>query len=184
MVNERKNKLIQSGELDVYWNTTNKHFENELLAVRIPLLKGLMGWRLMLVHKEQAEALASVTNIQQLQKYIAGQGRDWNDTKILEFNKFNVASITYKSSIMELLERKRIDYYPRSILEIWSDLDVFETANIVVDQSMAFYYPLAVHYFVREDNTQLHDIIYKGLDTAIEDGSFEQLCRKFFANVI
>ena len=145
MANERKNKLLQSGDLDVYWNTTNNQFEDELLAIRIPLLKGLIGWRIMLVHKDQAETLASVTNIKQLQKYIAGQGRDWDDTKILEFNKFNVTGITHKNSIMEMLERKRIDYYPRSIMEIWSDLDVFETNNIVVDQSMAFYYPLPVY---------------------------------------
>lgn len=184
MVNERKNLLIQNRDLDIHWLPTDSHFENELLPIRLPLLKGLIGWRLMLVHKDNAKKMAKITKIEELQQWVAGQGSDWADTDILEFNKFTVARITQKNSIMGMLERQRIDYYPRSMTEIWSDLEYFTVPNVVIDNSLALSYPLAVYYFVRKGNTQLHDLIYQGLDNAIEDGSFDHLFETFFAEAI
>lgn len=184
MVNERKSLLLQKGELDIHWLPDDMHLHGVLLPVHIPLLKGLMGWRLMLLHKDKAEEFSKATDINLLQQYVAGQGRDWSDTKILEFNKFKVAKVTHKSSIMDMLELQRIDYYPRSMLEIWSDLKYFPSTNIVIDTSIAFSYPLPVYFFVHKDNLRLHDLIYNGLNIAIDNGSFDKLFQSFFADAL
>lgn len=184
MMQGRASMLIQDNQLDTHWLTTSKKYENELKPIRFPLLKGLIGWRLMLVHKDRQTQFSNITNLKQLSGLLAGQGRDWPDTKILEFNKLNVAKITHKGSIMDMLSLKRIDYYPRSVMEIWSDLQYFDAPRVLVDKNIAFSYPLAVYFFVNNNNQRLYDAISTGLYRALEDGSFELLFQKFFSKVL
>ena len=37
------------------------------------------------------------------------------------------------------------------------------------------HYPLAMYYYVRDDNTALYDALMDGLTTALEDGSYDEL---------
>lgn len=184
MMQARTSLLLQDGQLDVHWLTTDKEYEAHLLPIRIPLLKGLIGWRLLLIHQQDIAKFAQISTIKPLQDLMAGQGRDWPDTKVLKSNGFNVAEVTHKSSIMNMLERKRIDYYPRSMMEIWSDIEYFQEPNVEIENTLALSYPLATYFFVNKNNSSLHATIDNGLNNAIDDGSFDLLFQRFFANVL
>ena len=44
-------ELAKDGELNVVWSITSNERERDLLPVRIPIDKGLYGWRLFLVNQ-------------------------------------------------------------------------------------------------------------------------------------
>ena len=184
MMQARTSLLLQDGQLDVHWLTTDKDYEAQLLPIRIPLLKGLIGWRLLLIHQQDISKFENINTVEALKKLMAGQGLDWPDTKVLEQNKFKVDKVTQKGNIMNMLEHKRIDYYPRSMMEIWSDIEYFQEPNVVIENHLALSYPLATYFFVNKNNTALQAAINLGLNRAIDDGSFDLIFHKFFANVL
>ncbi|MDP1340920.1 hypothetical protein, partial [Klebsiella variicola] len=70
-----------------------------LLTVRIPIDRGLMGWRLLLVRRSELAQWDQVRHLDDLRRRIAGQGHDWPDTAILRANGLQVGT----SSVYEAL---------------------------------------------------------------------------------
>ncbi|MCF2947400.1 transporter substrate-binding domain-containing protein [Paraglaciecola aquimarina] len=176
--------LMNEGYYDAHWYTTNASRERELLPIRIPLFKGLIGLRLMFVHPDNVNMFADVNQVEKLKSYIGGQGRSWPDTTLLKSQGFHIETATGADGLLRMLNAKRIDYFPRSILEIWHEKNVIEDLDLAIDQHIAIRYPLAIYFFVRKDNQKLHDIIQLGLTNAIKDGSFDKIFNRYYSDII
>lgn len=180
----RSATLIEDGVYDIHWLVTNNQRESKLAPIRIPLYKGLIGLRLAFVDKDKANLLAKSKTIAQLRKLIVGQGIDWPDTQILQNSKFNVFTTTKAESLFEMLSVGRIDYFPRSIVEIWAEQELMQNSDVVIDQHIAIFYPEAVYFFVRKNDAHLHQVIEQGLKAALDDGSFDRLFYQHFGDII
>ncbi|WP_293750721.1 transporter substrate-binding domain-containing protein [uncultured Paraglaciecola sp.] len=181
---ERSMKLIQEGHYNIHWMSTTANREKLLLPIYIPLDKGLIGWRLMLVHKDNKNIFSQVTSIQDFGKLTAGLGHHWADTSIFNENELSVFTATSTQSLKKMLNLKRIDYFPRSIMEIWQEHSTSDSPLLAIDSHITLTYPAAIYFFVSRDNPALHDRIKVGLELAIADGSFEKLFQQNFAEVI
>jgi hypothetical protein len=171
---------LSNGEgVDVVCYMTSAEREASLLPVRIPVDKGLIGWRLLLVRKDDAAITGDIDRIKAL---TAGQGADWPDTAILRENGFKVyATMTYES-LFTMLANKRIDYFPRSVSEIWQEAELH--GGLAVAPGIALRYPSATYFFVRKGEPQLAADITTGLDRMIADGSFDKLFQQFYGELI
>lgn len=176
---------LRNGQgLDVLSTMTSSEREQELLPIRIPIDKGLIGWRLLLINKEQASRFRSLTSLDALKSFTAGQGHDWPDVRIMRANGLNVYDgATNYVSLFSMLERQRIDYFPRSVGEIWSEADQYQQ-QLMVEPSLVLRYPSAMYFFVRKGNVQLAADIREGLEKMIADGSFEKLFQEHFGDMI
>ncbi|HRH78435.1 MAG TPA: twin-arginine translocation signal domain-containing protein, partial [Cellvibrionaceae bacterium] len=47
----RQRKELVEGGLDILWTATSTDIEEEALPIRVPLYKGLLGHRILIVHK-------------------------------------------------------------------------------------------------------------------------------------
>ncbi|MFQ3220752.1 MAG: hypothetical protein ACI96W_003131 [Paraglaciecola sp.] len=66
MSQSRLIKSLQAGEiLDVTWLMTSKAREQNLLPISIPLLKGLMGYRLLLINKGHQYKFSNISTLAQ-----------------------------------------------------------------------------------------------------------------------
>ena len=168
--------LAQNVEIDVAWSMTSIAREKELLAIKIPIYKGLFGYRVFLIKQEQQTRFAASLPLSLLQnERLAVQGHDWPDVEVLKHNSYKVESVEHYKAMFELLQKGRADYFPRSILEAWREAAAYKAQGIIVEQHHVLHYPAYVFYFVNKDNTNLANIIEKGLLTSIEDGSFDVL---------
>src|SRR5690606_33648779 len=50
----RLREELITGKIDVIWTATNMDMEENALPVRVPLYKGLLGHRILIVHKDNA----------------------------------------------------------------------------------------------------------------------------------
>lgn len=175
---------LQSGAYTIHWLNTSKQLEDKLLPVRIPLFKGLIGWRLMFVRNSDKQLFKHITTPNQLTKYTFLQGYDWPDTQLLIENSFQVVTSTDFDNLPRMLVRHRGDVFPRSILEIWDELNFYEDMDIVVETNLVLKYPAAYYFFVDKKNTALRDAMEKGLNASIEDGLFDQLFISYFGDMI
>ena len=159
---------------------TSKEREAHLLPVRIPIYKGLIGWRIGLVREVDAERFASVRTLADLRALTLGQGHDWPDTEILRGNGLSVYGVDDYESLFRMLRQGRFDYFPRSVLEIWQERDRHAGQGLVVEPHLLLRYPAVAYYFVNRRNTALARVIERGLERALADGSFDQLFLKFY----
>ena len=57
---------IERGGLDLFWAATNQDLERRLLPVRIPLYKGLLGHRLLVIRQQDAARFAPIRTLEEL----------------------------------------------------------------------------------------------------------------------
>ncbi|MDP5132652.1 MAG: transporter substrate-binding domain-containing protein [Paraglaciecola sp.] len=167
--------LHDEGGLDVVWTMTNLEREKDFLPVRIPILKGLIGWRVLIIKEQNQPLFDNINNLKQLKKLVAGQGLDWPDTDILKSNGLAVETSTNYDRLFEMLQKGRFEYFPRSITEVWLELSQRPEQQLAAEKKLLLYYPTAMYYFVKKDNNKLANDIQQGLEEAIEDGSFDTL---------
>jgi ABC-type amino acid transport substrate-binding protein len=175
MVQDRSLREIAAGnQVDVFWSMTSIEREQYLLPVRIPIDKGLFGWRVFLTTEKNQHLTETVQTIAQLKKLVILQGHDWPDTKILQSNKLKVITSNQYRSMFNMIATGRAELFPRSILEVWKEI-ALEKHNLRVDPRLSIYYPTALYFFVSKSQPELAKRIEKGLNQMIKSGEFEQL---------
>lgn len=179
-------ELKNNKQIDVIALPTNQERENELLPVRIPIMKGLLGYRIFLIRKNDRQKFSLIINIEDLKKFNAGFGHDWADTEILKSNGLPVITAPNYESLFLMLNAGRFDYFPRGVNEAFSEISSRQNnlPDLEVENSLALYYPFPVYFFVNKENKDLADRLEKGLLKAIDDKSFNQLFDKHFRSYI
>lgn len=164
-----------TGKIDVLWSMTTQEREAQLLPIRIPIDKGLLGWRIPLLRANRANLLAGATVLAGLRQWSAGQGHDWPDAEILKSNGLSVMTSSDYDTLFSMLLAGRFDYFPRSIMEVWNDITNHPGVPLTVDRHIVIHYPAAAYFFVSPRRRQLAKDLQAGLEVAIADGSFEAL---------
>ena len=173
--------LEHNDRLDVAWSMTSIEREQRLLPVRIPLDKGLFGWRIALLPKSRAQLLKDVRNLDDLRQFSAGQGHDWPDSAILRSHGLPVKVSSNYGSLFRMLQAQRFDYFPRSVIEIWDELEHPRARQLIVDPHVLLHYPTAMYFFFSRKRPELAETVRIGMEKAIADGSFERLFQQHFA---
>ena len=166
---------VETGNIDVMWSGASPEKDEKLQAVRIPVLKGLLGHRIFIIRKEDQTAFSQVKTFSDLTKFNAGQGTFWGDTQVLKnANIPTITTIKYPNLFL-MLEGGRFDYFPRAVHEPWSEVKSRPELNLAIDKHVMLIYPFAMYFYTNKSNQALHDKIYKGFEIAIADGSFDEL---------
>nr|WP_315476080.1 transporter substrate-binding domain-containing protein [uncultured Undibacterium sp.] len=179
------NNLANDSNLNVVWSSTTEEKERNYLPIRIPLRKGLLGYRLMLVHKDKQALLKDVESLQDLKKFSVGQGVGWDDVKLYEANGIEVIEAKY-SNLFRMLSYKRFDFFPRGINEIFTEFEKESAQNpdLVIDENLLIHYPWPYYFFVSKSNPQLQKRLELGLRKMIKDGSFDAIFWKYNGKAI
>ncbi|MGZ3184869.1 MAG: substrate-binding periplasmic protein [Telluria sp.] len=176
---------LQAGRsLDVMWTMTSRQREQELLPVRIPIYRGLIGWRLLLVRARDVGRFRALRSLEDLRAMIALQGHDWPDTQILRANGFRVQTAADYAGMFKMLASGRIDYFPRAVNEIWNEAEAAAADGLVIEPTLALHYPTAFYFFVNKSNTALAAAIETGLNGMLADGSFERLFNEYHGEIL
>lgn len=171
--------MLQSDKSNfVIWTMTDKEREQQLRPIRIPLFKGLFGYRVLLIRKQEQARFEQVKTVEDLAKFLGGQGTHWPDTLILQANGLRLTTAETTESLFRMINAKRFDYFPRGISEAWFELLQRKNADLTVEENLLLYYPSDIYFFVNKKNEALAQRIEKGMETLIDNGKFDQ----FFYN--
>lgn len=153
------------------------------IVIKKPLLSGLLGYRKLVVRREDLQKFQNIRSAAELQKLAAGQGRDWEDINIYRFNHYSVVDNADYFNLFAMLAAGRFDYIPLSVIEIDDIMARFSkySKDFVVVPNLIIYYPFPVLYNVSVRHPELVDRLDKGLEIAQADGSFKQLFESYFA---
>ncbi len=179
--------LLSKNEVDVAFLATNTKRETDFLPIRIPILRGILGFRVFLIHKDSREDFAGIKTLDQLRRhYVAGFGSQWADYNILTSNEIRVMGVAAYESLFKMLVKKRFDFFPRGINEAWNEVESKGEMypDIAVEENIALYYPFPIYFFVNKRNSELANTIERGLRIALRDGSFRKLFLRYHNDII
>jgi hypothetical protein len=180
MNQERQVAELEAGRLiDVAPIPASAEREARLLAVRIPVNRGVLGWRLGLIRRGDQARFDQVSTLAQLKQLRIGQGQGWPDTEILRANGLPVIAGPSYLGLFEMLQADRFDYFPRGVTEVWEELEN-RSAALEVEPRFVLHYPYDAYFMLNRKSTKLAADIERGLERAIADGSFDQLFERHF----
>ncbi|WP_062569090.1 substrate-binding periplasmic protein [Pseudoalteromonas arabiensis] len=168
------------GEINVNWTMTTIEREQRLFPLRVPLFKGLYGWRLLLTTQSQLKQLEQLHTLDDLKTVYFVQGQDWPDTKILRDNGLVVSTSLDYTSLFNMLNKGRGQLFPRSILEVDIEKEMFENdMDLEVLPQLMLQYPSPIYFFFNKNNTDIADAVTKGIKIMRENGVFDRLFYKY-----
>ncbi|TYK66278.1 transporter substrate-binding domain-containing protein [Colwellia echini] len=174
--------LAQEGVIDVLADGATLERESKYLPIRFPILKGLNSWRISLINKENKDIFLKVFTNEDLKEFTAAQFHSWSDSEILLSNGIKVYKGGNQEGLYRMLHKKRIDYYPRSLLEINREAKNHQHLNIMIEPYIIIHYPSAFYFYVNKENFTLAADIKEGLEKALKDGSFDRLFIEYFGD--
>lgn len=168
--------LEEGKEVNVVWSSPSDEREAKFIPIRIPIRKGLLGYRIFLIKKQDREKFASIRTVDELKKMKVGQGHVWNDVKVFKANGFKVVTGPVYDTLFQMLIMGRFDYFSRGISEAPSEYAERKDKlpDLFIEENLLLYYPWPKYFFVSKNTPELAERIERGLRMMIQDGSFDE----------
>lgn len=151
----RSLQLLNSGDLTVAWSGTSYRRENLYRPLRVPLFLGLLGVRVPVIRAADQARFDKITEETQLQALVACQGDQWPDSDILERNHYTVERVAKFESMYRMLKGGRCDYFPRSIIEVYGELNAPDRSDLIVYERLLLSYTFPMYYFTSYGREEL-----------------------------
>ena len=175
--------LIPDGRINLLVRATSRELERQFLPIRIPVDRGLLGYRIFIVRADDLARFAGTRTLADLRRLRAGQGKDWADIAILEAAGLPVVAGSSYDGLFPMLKAGRFDYFSRAADEALREYDErhADLPELTVEPTLMLHYPLPRYFFVRRDaeGMRLAARIEAGLETMLRDGSLLALFQHY-----
>ncbi|PCK07900.1 MAG: hypothetical protein COA42_11960 [Alteromonadaceae bacterium] len=153
--------------------------------IKMPIYQNILGLRKLIIRKGERKKFANIRNGDDFRHFRAGQGKDWPDVKILQSGGIKVVESIGYTRLYPMLEKRRFDYIPLSIVEVESALnDIGEIKNqFTIVPDIYIFYPIPVYLNASKRINMLPQRIRYGLRKLIESGSLQRLFSKKFSHI-
>ncbi|WP_343733361.1 hypothetical protein [Duganella sp.] len=165
---------------------TSPEWERSLMPIRIPIDKGLSGYRISLIAGSQQARFNTITTLEQLKRLPLGAGRQWSSTAVFLHAGFEVAQGNSTANLHSMLAAHRFLHFPRGIEEAVFEQAAYAPAfpDLEVERSMAIFFPLPRYFFVTPGQPRLAGRLEYGLRRMLADGSFDRIFHDFYDELI
>ncbi|MFE8073285.1 transporter substrate-binding domain-containing protein [Marinobacteraceae bacterium S3BR75-40.1] len=172
--------------VDVANIATSRDRESELTTVRFPVDSGLLGMRVCLIRKGEADRFAGIERPSQFQRrgLVIGQGTHWPDKEILEANGFEVVTAARFKTLFQMLRRERFDCFLRGVGEVLFDLEQQGSEGLQIEPHLLFSYKMPSYFFFAPRDEALAQRIQLGLERAVADGRYDKFFRHYFGRAL
>jgi ABC-type amino acid transport substrate-binding protein len=175
--------LMPGGRINVFARATSPELEQQFMPVRLPIDKGLLGYRMLLVREADLPRYAAVRSLTDLAALRIGQGKDWIDVPILRNAGLTVIEGTSYPGLFAMLAAGRFDCFSRGIDEAQREYQERRAAfpALAMEPTLLLQYPLPLYFFTRRDDEGklLAQRIREGMEMMIKDGSLNALFQQY-----
>ncbi|MEZ9594683.1 transporter substrate-binding domain-containing protein [Shewanella sp. 10N.261.52.F9] len=180
MNQKRKVEESLAGNVDVFWSMTSLPLEEQLLPIRIPIFKGLLGNRLLIIRQQSQQQFNQVDSKSDFSQFTAGQNHYWPDVDIIKAANLPIVTSYKYKNLYPMLEGGRFDYLALGAQEIWEELDKHPDPALKIDERVLLQYRSPAYYFVSPEQPQLAQDLQQGLESMVADGSFDSMYNQYF----
>ncbi|WP_159083986.1 substrate-binding periplasmic protein [Saccharobesus litoralis] len=185
--NYRKLQQVEEGRnINVAMALTTQEWERRTIPIRIPLRRGILNYRLLLIHKDNLTKFSNIASVEELKKLRVGLRRNWATNEVMAAQDYNIVNAFSYDAIFNMLQLKRYDYVPRGIHEIYDEvlLRQHELPDITVAPNIAIYIPAPFYMFVSKKTPHLAERLETGLRKLVDNGFIEQQLHQYYGQHI
>jgi ABC-type amino acid transport substrate-binding protein len=169
--------------------TVSPVWNDVLLPVRIPFQRGLLGYRLLLIHRADLDRFARIKSLADLRQITFGSVDHWTDTTILRTAGLPVITGSTYDGLLKMMQAHRFDTLTHGVHEIEFEMAKIEqdpANDIVVEPHLLLHYVLPLYFWFSKDTQgqQRAERVRAGLKAMIADGSLEKMFDARFGAVI
>lgn len=176
------------GRINVFVRATSAELEQRFLPIRLPVDRGLLGYRLLLIRAADQPRFAAVDSIDDLRHLKAGLGKGWADVGIFSAAGVDVVEGSSYDGLFGMLEAGRFDFYSRSADEALREYAERRHSHpqLAIESTLLLHYPLPRYFFVRRDaeGEKLARRIAAGMEIMLKDGSLNALFQQHKGKLI
>jgi hypothetical protein len=162
--------------LNVVAEAPQEQWDSSLIAVPIPIRKGIQGFRVFIIKDKNRDKLSQVDSLQNLTALYTGSGYQWSTRLAMEQAGFFVVTANGYESLFGMLSKQRFTTFGRGINEAYQEIESHAALypNFVVDNHILLEIPLATYFYVSPSFPKIADRIKVGLLRLIENGDFDR----------
>lgn len=186
LTSERKHDLLVVGDkvnIDrLVGFPAQKGPRKGLIRIGLPVLNGFMGYRILLIRKEDQERFSGIKSLEELSRLPMGFGKGW-EGYVYKHNGFSVSEPLNMTMLLKMLAGKRYFFVPLSVIEIDDhyEIDGNPVENLVPEQTLLIYMPLPVYFYVSPNQPLLADRLTQGLKYLKEKGELDAIFKSHFS---
>lgn len=176
-------------QVNVVILTISPDWSDTLMPVRIPVLRGLLGYRLLLVHRGDLDRFAKINTLADLRQVTFGSVQHWSDTTIMERAGLPVVTGSSYDGLFKMMQAHRFETLTRGVHQIEAEVAAIEKNpgnDIVVEPHLLMHYYLPVYFWFSRDaeGQRRAERVKAGLQMMVADGSLEKMFNERFGAVI
>ncbi|PCK03767.1 MAG: hypothetical protein COA42_19835 [Alteromonadaceae bacterium] len=180
-------EVKQGDRLNLVWAPALKsvYGVDQLIPIPIPLLKGLSGFRVAIIHRDNQAAFGQIRDKLALNDMMIGLEFGWAEVAIYEANGISVTTAPY-TSLYPMLQVKRIGALPLGVEQAVSSLSKrrHKFPDLIIDSELLIRYPMPIFFFVSQSTPNLAIRIRYGLELMIKRGEMDELFKRSFKEEI
>ncbi|MBD3584293.1 amino acid ABC transporter substrate-binding protein [Salinimonas sp. HHU 13199] len=195
-VSENTETLTNREESDVFTDQNTDVFvtvagnpklrNKDKIVVAQPLMKGLLGHRLLIVRKQDLPRFDNIQTEAAFKQLSIGIPDGWADAELFRHNGYNVVEGGTFDEIFDLLAAKKFDYVALGANEIEqafeSRAEKYEMFSI--EPTTLLYYPFALVFYVNPEKPALAERLREGLEAVEQSGEAQRLFDEATGNLI
>jgi len=179
MNHKRAMEELARGRIDIYVRAyIPPSYADQLKLVPFPLDKGLIGHRLLLIHRDMQARLRQVKTLEDLKAFSIVQGAYWIDADILEAAGLRVVRSTSYLGMFDMIANRNVDLFSRGANEILAEYRDHSARlpGLVMDEALGLVFPMSFYFIVANTPAghQIRQRLLEGLEAMVADGSFER----------
>lgn len=160
--------------------------EGAIKGIRIPLERGLLGYRICLVSEKNSDILKDVSTVEDLRRFSIGQGVGWGDAAVYRKAGIQVLEAPFSSMLdpLKMLASGQFDLFPLGVNEY--ELFLAEYAKrhsgLATDKHILIRYPWFRFIWVSTtapDSDILFAALDKGFESIVSNGPFETVYEQY-----
>lgn len=161
----------------------HKELDEGMIPIPFPIDKGLLGYRVALISKDNQAKIAQVKTLDQFRSLSVGQGALWGDVRVYEYNHVPVRTAETYDSLFLMLTHGRFDMFPRGVTEAPGELAAYRVRypELAIEQHLLIKYAFAQCFYISKSDPRLATRISDGLEQMERDGSFDVFFNRHFA---
>lgn len=153
------------------------------IPIRIPIRRGILNYRLLVINKSKLEVFKDITSTLQLKSFTAGMHSNSTTGEIMKVLGFNIVEGASYDGMFKQLSLNRFDYIPRGVHEAYDELELREDTidNLVIEPNLALYMPMPYYIYVSPAYPRLAERIEFGLEKMIKQGKIKEIFERYYA---
>lgn len=152
------------------------------ILVPLPLMKGLLGYRILIIRAEDKEKFAAIKSANSLKKLRMGIPATWADAELFRKNGYQVIEKGSFDDVFTRLHKNEFDYVSfgaNEVTGVFADRAA-SVGKLAIDQSLLVYYPFPLVFYVNPNNKALAERVILGLETITANGELDKIFNRYF----